>query len=130
LLEWLDPKKAEEAVEARFNEIAERVERATGIPKQTQRELYGLFMQAVKGNAAGGPGLFSSRRRFEAWKSNVDMPKVRQCSSYFFILLLFELLFSLLLRRILILQTQRTWVVRTTQGRVLAVRCRETPRRR
>jgi acyl-CoA-binding protein len=76
LLEWLDPKRAEAAVERRFKEFAKRIDQEADIPKSTQRLLHGLYKQATEGDASGGPGWFGSKRRYEAWTANAGMSKV------------------------------------------------------
>jgi acyl-CoA-binding protein len=77
-----DKKLAFKLVESRFDEISKKVDETTGIPKPMQATLYGLFKQAVEGNAPNGPGLFGNHEKWESWFSCQDMDKLQAMQKY------------------------------------------------
>jgi acyl-CoA-binding protein len=83
VLALFDRGRALKLVEAHFDEVVQRVEDATGIPAGVQTQLYGLFKQAVAGNASGGgPGLFGNKQKWSAWEGNAGLSKREAMQKY------------------------------------------------
>lgn len=77
-----DRKLAFALVETQFEELTVEVEKATGIPKPMQYKLYGLFKQAVDGDAPSGPGLFGNKKKHEQWTAVEGMEKLQAMQKY------------------------------------------------
>lgn len=78
-----DKERALKLIESRFDEVAAKVEKTSGIPPVTLRVLYGLYQQATRGDATGrGPGVFGNKEKWREWGACAGMPKPEAMQKY------------------------------------------------